>query len=166
MAGDWIKVEKTTPDKPEILRIARLLGIDKDAAFGKLVRIWGWFDGNSVDGHVDGVVEDDVDSIVSCKGFARAMKTVFWMDFDNEAQWVQLPKFDRHNGETAKKRALKNESQAKWRANKVKNVDDEQSTNVSTSQSTKVTTREEKRREEKSIKPFLSGTGNSMGEAA
>jgi len=156
MAGEWIKVEKTTPDKPEVLRIARILGIDKDAAFGKLIRIWGWFDGNSVDGHVDGIVDEDIDAIVLLKGFASAMKVVGWIDFNNDAQWVKLLNFDRHNGETAKKRALKNDRQAKWRKNHDENVDNDAST--------KTSTREEKRRED--IKPFLSGTEDLGGYAA
>ena len=31
MAGDWMKVEKVTPDKPEVDAIADQLGIDPDA---------------------------------------------------------------------------------------------------------------------------------------
>ena len=50
---------------------------------------------------------------------------------------LTLPHFDRHNGETAKKRALKNRRQAKWRQ---KSVDGAASTIAST--------REEKRRED------------------
>jgi len=40
MAGDWIKVEHWTPDKPEIFRLADELEIDPDAVVGKLVRLW------------------------------------------------------------------------------------------------------------------------------
>ena len=48
MAGEWIKIERSTMDKPEILRVARILGIDKDAVLGKLIRLWAWFDAVSV----------------------------------------------------------------------------------------------------------------------
>lgn len=144
MAGEWIKVELTTPDKPEVLRMSRILGIDKDAVFGKLIRLWAWFDRNSVDGVVDGVVDSDVDALCYQTGFSAALVSVGWISFDSDAERVSLPKFDRHNGESAKKRALKNEAQARWRANKDANVDTQQST----SESTTASTREEKRREE------------------
>ncbi len=42
MAGDWMKVEKVTPDKPEIEAMASKLELDPDAVFGKCFRIWRW----------------------------------------------------------------------------------------------------------------------------
>lgn len=140
MAGEWIKVELTTPDKPEVLRMSRILGIDKDAVFGKLIRLWAWFDRNSVDGAVDGVVDGDVDALCYQTGFSAALVSVGWLHFDCNAERVSIPRFDRHNGESAKKRALKNEAQARWRLNRDGCVDVQQSTTAST--------REEKRREE------------------
>lgn len=148
MAGEWIKLEATTLDKPEVLRIARTLKIDRDAALGKLVRLWSWFDANSVDGVVDGVVDDDVDRMCFCPGFAAACVSVGWLVIDESAERIALPNFDRHNGETAKQRALKNRRQANWRAGKDGCVDDGASTETSTRPSTKASTREEKRREE------------------
>jgi uncharacterized phage protein (TIGR02220 family) len=156
MAGEWIKVEKATPDKPEVLRMARELCIDRDAVFGKLMLIWMWFDANSVDGVVDGAVDADVDALVRMTGFASVMRSVGWL-FDKPDEdadptihstyipGLALPNFDRHNGETAKKRALRNDRQAKWRS---KSVDVYVDTNVDTTSSTKASTREEKRREE------------------
>ncbi len=40
MAGDWIKVQHVTPDKPEVWQIADRLDIDPDAVVGKLIRVW------------------------------------------------------------------------------------------------------------------------------
>lgn len=144
MAGEWIKVEAATADKPEVLRMARILKIDRDAVFGKLTRLWAWFDCNSVDGVVDGVVDADIDRICYCDGFTAACVAVGWLEYDARAERVSLPNFDRHNGETAKQRALKNRRQANWR----KSVDG----NVDKSSSTEASTREEKRREEKEKK--------------
>lgn len=140
MAGEWIKVEITTPDKPELMKAARILGVDRDLVFGKLVRLWGWFDKNSVDGRVDGVVSTDVDRLVDMDGFCEALKSVGWLEYDDDAEIVTLPNFDVHNGETAKQRASRNKRQAKWR----ENVDG----GVDKGASTKASTREEKRREE------------------
>ena len=44
MAGAWIKVEGATADKPEVLKVARILGVNRDEVLGKLVRLWFWFD--------------------------------------------------------------------------------------------------------------------------
>lgn len=40
MAGDWIKFEIGTSDKPEVRAIAHDLNIDLDAVIGKLLRVW------------------------------------------------------------------------------------------------------------------------------
>ncbi len=145
MAGEWIKVEASTADKPEVLRIARILAIPHDAVFGKLVRLWAWIDTNSVDGVVDGVVDADIDRICRCDGFTAACVTVGWLEYDASMERVSLPNFERHNGETAKQRAMKNRRQAKWRAG----VDDP----VDAAASTEASTREEKRREEVKQEP-------------
>jgi hypothetical protein len=150
MAGEWIKIERSTMDKPEILRVARILGIDKDAVLGKLIRLWAWFDVVSVDGVVDGVVESDIDTICSQSGLSAALVSVGWLAVDNAAAVVSIPKFARHNGESAKKRALKSEAQARWRAKKGNRVDGCESTRESTNTST----REEKRREESKQTPL------------
>ena len=141
MAGEWIKVEASTAEKPEVLRIARILKIDRDSVFGKLIRLWSWIDTNSVDGAVDGVVDDDIDQLCHCPGFAAACVAVGWLTCDSATERVVLPNFDRHNGETAKHRSLKSRRQAKWRAGAGDHVDGDASTSA--------TTREEKRREEK-----------------
>jgi hypothetical protein len=111
----WIKVQHSTPNKPEILRLARVLGVSKDDAFGKVVRFWMWMDDVSVDGRVDAVVDADVDAVVSHDGFARALQSVGWLTIDDSGAFVATPNFDRHNGESAKKRAEKARRQKKWR---------------------------------------------------
>jgi hypothetical protein len=141
MAGEWIKLDLSTPDKPEVFKIARIINIDPDAVIGKLLRLWSWVDSISVDGVVDGVVSTDVDRVCRCDGFAVACESVGWLVIDDVAERITLPNFDNHNGETAKQRALKNRRQAKWRAHA--------STQTSTPPSTTASTREEKRREEK-----------------
>jgi hypothetical protein len=155
MAGEWIKIENITPDKPEVLRLARLLGVDRDLILGKLVRLWTWFDRNSVDGVVDGVVSTDVDELVRLPGFMRELKHVGWCDYDDANERVTLANFDEHNGETAKKRAQKNRRQAKWRAGGAADddaiaQDDNVDDGASTEASTEASTREKKSREKKS----------------
>jgi uncharacterized phage protein (TIGR02220 family) len=131
MAGEWIKLDAWIFDKPEVLRLSRLLGEDVHAVVGSLVFFWIWLDRHSVDGTVDGVTSSDVDAVANREGFAEAMAAVGWLRFDDKNERIEVPNFDAHNGETAKKRALKNDRQARWRAS-----------------STGASTREEKRREE------------------
>jgi hypothetical protein len=119
MAGDWIKVEKVSSHKPEVLKIARMLGVSRQHAFGLLVEFWSWLDSNCVDGVVDGVVDADVDALMSCDGLSSLLTLVGWVQFDVDPMRMRVLNFDRHNGESSKNRALKSERQAKWRAKSV-----------------------------------------------
>jgi hypothetical protein len=62
MAGDWIKLQHATHDKPEIMKIAKSLGISTEAAFGHVTRVWVWLDQQSLDGHALDVTEKDIDA--------------------------------------------------------------------------------------------------------
>ena len=104
MAGDWIKMEKATPDKPEVIAIASRLGIDPDAAFGKLFRVWCWFDSHTIDGNAVGVTFSFLDRIAGVTGFAEQMALAGWL-IENGST-LSLPNFEYHNGESAKKRAV------------------------------------------------------------
>lgn len=104
MAGDWLKFEKDTLDKPEVFAIAEALGIDPDAVIGKLMRVWSWFDSHTVDGNAARVTSSLLDRVAGVSGFIAAMAVERWAIID--ASGVSLPHFDRHNGETAKQRAL------------------------------------------------------------
>jgi len=114
MAGDWIKVEVCTPDKPEVVAIAARLNLDQDAAFGKLVRLWIWSDQNTVDGNAAGVTDLFVDRYCFAPGFAEAMHRVGWLErYDGG---IRIPNFDKHNGQTGKQRALTKKRVEKTRA--------------------------------------------------
>lgn len=108
MAGDWIKLENVTPDKPEVLAMAEILGIDQDAVLGKLVRLWIWADEQTFSGYAtrDGVsvTKTFIDRCTCVTGFAHAMQTVGWLVTLESG--LAFPNFDRHNGKTAKARAL------------------------------------------------------------
>jgi len=104
MAGDWIKVTHATPDKPEIVRIADRCGLDIDAAFGKCVRLWIWADQQTVDGNALTVTDAFIDRLVHCPGFSAALREVDWLQARSGS--LAIPRFDRHNGQSAKQRAL------------------------------------------------------------
>lgn len=102
MAGDWLKVEICTPDKPEIFSIAAELDLDPDVVFARLFRFWVWADQQTeCNAFVTQVCA--VDHVVGVKGFADALQKVGWLV--PTKQGFELPNFNRHNGKTAKKRA-------------------------------------------------------------
>lgn len=104
MAGDWIKFEITTPDKPEVWSIAQELNIDPDAVVGKLLRVWSWFDQHTEDGNAPSVTKMLLDRIVGVTGFCDAVIKSGWMVESDQS--IALPNFDTHNGKTAKNRAV------------------------------------------------------------
>jgi len=102
----WLKIEVHTPDKPEVFDIARQLGIHPDEVFGKCFRLWAWFDAHTTNGKTNGVSVSDllVDRICGVKGFAESMWNAGWLD--GKLEDLSVKNFDRHNGETAKTRAM------------------------------------------------------------
>lgn len=115
MAGDWIKFETATPDKPEIWLIAESAGIDPDAVVGKLLRIWIWFDQHTENGNAPSVSKLTLDRLVGVSDFCKHVIFAGWMHEENGV--LTLPHFDRHNGKTAKNRALTAKRVAKHSAN-------------------------------------------------
>lgn len=106
MAGDWIKVEHTMPDKPEVVTLATILNIDQDAVAGKLLRLWIWADANSVSGNDLSVTSSFLDRLTLCPGFAAGLVKVGWLSGRDGR--LMIPNFDRHNGQTSKNRATTN----------------------------------------------------------
>ena len=166
MAGDWVKVEVATPEKPEVRRLARLLGMERYAVFGRLVKFWSWADANSVDGRVDGVASSDVDDVVEAAGFAEALRKVGWLEFDDDAEMVRVPNFDRHSGKSAKNRALKADRQRRYRRSVDGGVDagvDGGVSHAGRGRGKSPCPREEKKREEKSP-PVVPPKGTRLPE--
>jgi len=147
MAGDWIKFEVSTPEKQEVLAITVEMGWDDpDLTVGKLLRVWRWFDQQTMDGNARGVSAALLDRIVSVSGFAQAMANVGWLVIDSSG--VSLPNFGRHNGATAKSRALTAKRVANHKSNGKGNADGNEEGNAASV--TGALPREEKRRIEES----------------
>jgi hypothetical protein len=106
MAGDWLKFEIATLDKPEVWAIAQELSVDPDAVIGKLLRVWSWFDQQSTNGNAPSVTKALLDRASGVTGFCNAVIRVGWMIDDGSI--LSLPNFERHNGKTAKTRAQTN----------------------------------------------------------
>ena len=152
MAGDWIKFEKATLDKPEVFEMAGILGIDPDAVIGKLLRVWDWFDDQSVDGYAPVTLAAQLNRNTGCAGFTDAMQKVGWMEISNNR--LKIPNFTRHNGQTAKDRSLAAKRMAKSRSKS----DGESVTSSATK------TQPEKRREENIKKTMAKPSVEEIGE--
>jgi hypothetical protein len=134
MAGDWIKVEHATLEKPEVALFAELLNVPVAHGIGLLVEFWVWLDRNSRNGHVTHVTRLSIDTVMHTPGFGGALEAVGWLTFDNDARIAYVPNFDRHNSSSAKTRANGAKRQEKYRNASVTPARD------------KSVTREEKRR--------------------
>jgi hypothetical protein len=142
MAGEWLKMESSTPDKPEVFAITAKMGWDDpDLTVGKLFRVWRWFDQQTVNGNAVGVTYALLDRIAGATGFAQAMIEVAWLAMSENG--LSLPNFEKHNGATAKGRAQTAKRVANYRADAPSNA------NSNAPNVTEALAREEKRREEK-----------------
>jgi hypothetical protein len=134
MAGDWIKMRSDLFTHPKVVRISSALKADRLRTVGGLMSVWCLFDAHSIDGKLDGYNESTLDDLIGWPGFTAAMIAVDWMEVNGET--VVLPRFDTHNGASAKRRAQDADRKRSVR-------------NVSASDADKKRTREEKNREEK-----------------
>ena len=140
----WVKITTTLPAAPKILMLSELLGISRREALGLAVEWFCWLDGISADGNI-GLTADLIDkhffSIFSsqenmtsvtkkcdmCHNFvttlSHALSQIGWIHIDKNGL-IHAQEFEKHNGETAKKRAEAVERQRKSRAKKLsqKNV--------------------------------------------
>lgn len=134
MAGDWIKMRADLFTHPKVVRIASALKADTLRTVGGLMSVWCLFDAHSEDGHLDGYTPEVLDAHLRWEGFAGAMIAVGWLEFTPE-NGLNLPRFDTHNGQSAKRRAQDADRKREVRKTSAPEAD-------------KKRTREEKRREE------------------
>ncbi|MFK9098283.1 Pyocin large subunit-like protein [Pseudomonas guariconensis] len=141
MAGDWIKMRVDLQTHPKVFRMVSALRADRLRVIGGLHVAWSIFDTHSADGVLHGYTTEAMDAVIGWPGFTQAMVDVEWADIDEHGSLV-MPRFDEHNGASAKRRA--NDSERKRESRKANSV-----RNPSASDADKMRTREEKRREEK-----------------
>lgn len=101
--ASWIKVQTTLPESPKIFRLARLLNVGRMEALGYAVRWFCWLDAYCANGATE-LRPDDVDALVGMCGITRAFCALGWTSVDADG-YVRVQEFDKHNGESSKKRA-------------------------------------------------------------
>ena len=133
MAGDWIKMRVDLPTHPKVVRMASACKADRLRVVGGLLSVWSLFDVHSAGGQLEGYSPEVLDETIGFPGFSHAMISVGWLEFDGSSLW--MPRFEDHNGQSAKKRAQDADRKRNDR-------------NSSAPEADKKRTREEKRREE------------------
>jgi hypothetical protein len=151
MAGDWIKMRIDLQTHPKVFRMVSALQADRLRIIGGLHIAWSIFDTHSDDGVLHGYSVDAMDAVIGWPGFTQAMVDVEWAAIEDGGSLV-MPRFDEHNGASAKRRA--NDSERKRNDRKSNSV-----RNVSASDADSLRTREEKRREEKKEQDQKQGAG-------
>jgi hypothetical protein len=143
MAGDWLKIEKDTPEKPEVLALSARLGVSRADAFLACFVFWRWADAQTPDGSAPLVTPTMIDTMIGLPGFSHALSEVGWLRLRSGG--VELPHFGRHMGQSAKRRVDAAERQRASRAR--------DGPPAVTLLSQNSVTREEKRREEMKAPP-------------
>jgi hypothetical protein len=111
----WIKYRTNLPTDPRVVRIAGILRKPVHHVVGALLAFWALGDEHTTDGTLHGYTPEAVDDIIGVRGFSEALRSVNWMEVGPE--YVKIPDFDRHNGESAKRRA-----QTALRASRLRNA--------------------------------------------
>lgn len=155
MAGDWIKMRCELQTHPKIVRILSATKSDKFRVVGGLHAVWAVFDAHSVDGVLFGYIPETLDHVIGWDGFAKAMLSVGWLEYDG-VETLVLPEFDEHNGQSAKRRA---EDQKRKKNGRKLDKSPEDVRDDSGQDADKKRTREEKRREEEK---HMSGTASDV----
>ena len=120
--ASWIKMRTDLADDPAVIAMAGRLHCNEFMVVGLLHAVWAWADSHTTDGHAASVTAAWLNSRFRCDGLAEAMQAVGWLELD--AAGLTIPNFDRHNGESAKKRALAAERKRRERSESHADVPD------------------------------------------
>ena len=126
MAGDWIKWSKGLNKRREVLAVSSRLNTSPAHVAGLCMIFWEWLDDNVAEAQIDdngnavvtlGALQPSfIDAIVGVSGFAAALSAEGWLH--QRSGSLVVPNYSRHNGQTAKDRALTAERVAKHRGKK------------------------------------------------
>lgn len=104
MAGDWIKMRTNLDTDPAVVRIASGLKTDRYSVVGRLHKLWSWANEHLTDGQDVPVDSEFLDALLETPGFSEQLRRVGWLSGRDGN--LCFPSFDRHNGASAKQRAL------------------------------------------------------------
>ena len=111
MGSNWIKWVKGLTKRTEVVRMASgqmsALIADRRRIAVACMEFWEWADDETTDGVLAGCTPAFVDDLVALPGFYAAMVGVEWIT--ETPQGIVIKHFERHNGESAKRRAMESD---------------------------------------------------------
>lgn len=113
MAAEWFPVDVSLDTKPEVQELVDLTGEPVEVIVFRLLKLWGWVQLNTADGRFRSTPARLGRICGGDAPFWEAVASVGWIVFDGET--AQIPKWEERFGGAAKRRALKNRRQDKWR---------------------------------------------------
>ena len=105
MAGEWIPIDITAPDKPKMQELVDLTGEPIEVVFFRMFRLWGWMSLNSDDGTVRTTPGRLGRTCGGDERFWQAVETVGWIVFAKDGT-AEIPGWGRRFSQSAKARAL------------------------------------------------------------
>ncbi|MEE9185238.1 MAG: hypothetical protein V3U39_12305 [Acidimicrobiia bacterium] len=121
MAGDWIKMRTDLWTCPQVVRIAARLKRARAHIVGALCYVWSTFDAHSSDGSLPKMPPGTFDQATETEGLEAALIEVGWLEIDAKC-WT-LPRYEEHNGPTAKRRAQEQKRKKRVRIVSASNAD-------------------------------------------
>lgn len=110
MASPWIKMRTDLGSSPQVVRIASALEADdrphavrRLTVVGALHATWSIFDAHSEDGTLQGYTPTALDEQIGLPGWTAALEDVGWLILEHGG--MTLPRWEEHNGRSAKRRA-------------------------------------------------------------
>jgi len=105
MAGEWFPVDVNLAEKPEVLELCEITGLDVEVVVFRLFRLWGWFQMHSSDGHARVTLKRFTSVAGGDAEFWRAVTQVGWLEETGDG--IRIPKWEERfsNAAKSKKRA-------------------------------------------------------------
>lgn len=133
MTDDWIPCRADLIDDPAVDYIAGALSIKPQEVVGSLIAVWAWAGKFTANGRLMGTLQK-IDTLSGRESFGAAMVGAGWLHHKDGV--LILPKWDRWNSKSAKRRVLDSRRKSAERRQSVQDL--------SASQADKMRTREEK----------------------
>lgn len=159
MAGEWIKMRTNLWDDPRVSKVCDMTKSKEAEVIGALYWLWSAADEHTEDGFMPGLSKAGIDRKTGIDGFGEAMLSIGWIT-ENEGG-VTICNFRDHNGTSAKRRATDAQRKATIRSMSACEADTFATNDGQ--DATECGAREEKRREEKNIKPLKSKAESATG---
>ncbi len=105
MAMDWIKMRCNLWDDPRVGGLVEATDTSEATVIGGLYWLWATADQHTANGSMPNVSLKHIDRKTGISGFGAALVAIGWVVV-GEAGGLSVARFDEHNGESGKQRAM------------------------------------------------------------